>query len=383
VCFILAVGLGWGQAAPTHDEQRVRGSIPWRALAQGDVSGAAFNALYMTYARPGLFVAFAPAGLASWAIGAPRPPVDAAHDWALDPIDVRCALAMNAVWAALAVLLVGRLGERLGGRWAGALASWWIALSIVVLHQARTLYPPVAALALAALFFELYLQARQSEALGLAVRAGLGLLALLLVYPGAYPLAIVLPVDVLLTRSAARRRVGRVLLTLLGGLLLVEVLWRLFGASYLFELRDLSEGVKIGDPAEGWSYAWEYFGRLDRALGLAVMALALSAPGWARSDEQRLLGWSALALYAWAGLLVSTLLGRQALYGRQVAIWLALLVPLAACFPRAGRRRLAACVLLLGLHQAPGLWRLFSLERYSHPGARYEGLGPEERAAAR
>ena len=385
VGFGLTLAAGWGTPPSSgHDEQRVRGSIPWRALAQGEVRGAAFNALHMTYARPGLFVAFAPAGLASWAFGPARPPVDPDHTWFLDASDWRWALGMNAVWAALLVGWGGTLAERLGGRGAGACAAWWLALSVVVLHQARTLFPSVAAAALIAAFFLAYLRARERPSDERAAAAGGVLFAALSVYPGAYPLALILPIDFVRGGAQGRRRAGVALLALVLGLLVTEAVCKLsYGGSYLFELRDLSEGVLAGDTREGWSYPWDYLAWLDGPLGALGLAAAITAPRWARTPEQRLLGWTALGVYVWCGLVASTLLGRQALYGRQVAVWLALVFPLAVCAPRIGRRRALAAIVLLGLHQAPGLWRLFTTPRERHPGALYEGLGPSERAAAR
>lgn len=374
------------------DEHRTRGRWPLRWLMAGEPGAALESAFSLTHGRPGLALAYAPGGLLSTAVADPDGPLppEVPLGWYLDRVDAQALLLCSAAWAALAVLAVGRLAERVGDRTAGALAAWWLAGSVVLLHYGRTLLPPVAALALGAAFLDRWLAAteeRDGRAGRVALQAGLLLGAACSVYPGVYALGGVVVAHALHGGlAAARGRIGRCALGFFTVLLAFEASYRLgFGGSYLGDLRQLAPTIDAGDPREGWSFPLELLWTLDGAAGAAVLGLSFLAAATDRSGPRRLLATGFLLLYLEQAVVQSTVLGRQAIYGRIVAPWLSCMVPLAAARVAErvrGRRALLGVLLaLLVLHQAPRWVRLARsrADRRAHPAQLFEQGTPAER----
>lgn len=151
-------------------------------------------------------------------------------------------------------------------------------------------------------------------------------------YPGHYAFVLINGMVALLCLRPRIRGAGAFGLSALAVVGAFELASRVIGGSYVADLRSLSVSISMGDPKEGYVFAWHYLRDVEGAVGIVLMGLFLAFALlvlWRRDARiprpARVAIVTALACYL-CHASMGVVFSKMVFYGRVLMVYLPILV---------------------------------------------------------
>jgi hypothetical protein len=360
--------LGRGALAFVDETLYFKAAMALRALAAGHVRAAVFD-LVTNNARPGdALLKTIPAAMQAIALAFGIP--------AMNPVSLLIPTICNVAVSLILVWLVYRLCERFtdGDGIAALTAAAAYALLASSNVYIRHLFPYDWALAVA--LWGIWLAVSRPMTGRGAAAIGFLAGAVVVIYPGYYPLVIVVSTAVVVADAESlRRRVSRAAFVAVGAaapIALTEVAGRWSGFRYLASARELSGTITGGSFDEGWVFLPRYLIEVERAAGVVLLVAVAAYVVAAALDIRRThrvaaVHWivgAAAAGWLWQAAL-SSIGRRMVLYGRLIHPWMAILaIVLAFAIHAVGPRRMKAVICAAVMSASVVSWGMSAREYY-------------------